>query len=76
MILLAFAIIITSKLYIGDPIDCLASPDVKQIANQYCFIHSTFTRGKLEKGRWVYEPGEAYLFKYLYISELHLHINN
>jgi len=34
----------------------MGSPDVKAIADQYCFIHSTFTRGKMEKGRWTYEP--------------------
>ncbi|XP_021947052.1 innexin inx2 isoform X1 [Folsomia candida] len=55
--LVTCAIMVTSKIYVGEPINCMASPDVKDIVKQYCFIHSTFTRGKFDKkGGWTYEP--------------------
>ncbi len=60
MVLVAFSILVTSKLYIGDPINCMSSPDIKSIADEYCFIHSTYTRGVVEQGRWAYRPGNTY----------------
>jgi len=36
IILLAFAILVTSKIYVGDPINCMSSGDVKDIVKQYC----------------------------------------
>jgi hypothetical protein len=58
IILLAFALLVTSKIYVGDPINCMAGQEVKDIVKQYCFIHSTYTKGKFDKkGGWIYEPG-------------------
>lgn len=38
------SIIITSKQYIGDPIDCMLDSSIDQEAiNTYCWIFSTFT---------------------------------
>jgi len=59
IVLLSCALIVTSKVYIGEPINCMGSGDVKDIIKQYCFIHSTYTTGKFDKkGGWTYEPGE------------------
>lgn len=72
ILLVAFALLVTSKMYIGDPINCMASQDLKDIVKQYCYIHSTFTRGRFEKGQWVYEPGELHFYK---IKNLKLRIH-
>lgn len=40
------SIIITSKQYIGDPIDCILDSSLdKEAINTYCWIFSTFTLG-------------------------------
>jgi len=62
--LTALSILVTSRQYLGDPIDCLSSPDIKSIADKYCWIHSTFTRGKVDGfGKWNYEAGEIFMNK-------------
>lgn len=44
IILMAFCIIITTKQYVGDPIDCLRADGVdKSIINTYCWIHTTYS---------------------------------
>ena len=44
IILVVFSVIVTSRQYIGDPIDCLVSDaDLGKIMDTYCWIHSTFT---------------------------------
>lgn len=44
IILLAFCIIITTKQYVGEPIDCLRTDGVdKSIINTYCWIHTTYS---------------------------------
>jgi hypothetical protein len=59
IILVLFSILVTSKQYLGDPIDCISSADVKSIAERYCWIHSTFTKGrKNNEGKWAYEAGK------------------
>lgn len=58
LILIAFTVLITSKIYIGEPINCLATKELQDIVKQFCFIHATFTRGKLERGNWAYESGK------------------
>jgi hypothetical protein len=61
IILVGLSILVTSRQYLGDPIDCISSPDVKNIADKYCWIHSTFTRGRLdEDGKWGYEAGKFF----------------
>ncbi|ODM88086.1 Innexin inx2 [Orchesella cincta] len=58
-LLLCFSILVTSRQYLGDPIDCSSSADIKSIADKYCWIHSTFTRGALiSDGKWGYEVVE------------------
>lgn len=56
-ILVSSATLITSKIHIGDPITCIGNEEIMDFAKQYCYIHSTFTLGRLDKGNWVYEPG-------------------
>lgn len=44
IILMAFCIIITTKQYAGEPIDCLRTDGVdKSIINTYCWIHTTYS---------------------------------
>ena len=44
MILLAFSLIITTRQYVGNPIDCVHTKDVPEdVLNTYCWIHSTYT---------------------------------
>lgn len=44
IILMAFCIIITTKQYVGEPIDCLRADGVdKSIINTYCWIHTTYS---------------------------------
>lgn len=42
--LLTFCIVVTTKQYVGDPIDCVHGPDIpSSIINTYCWIHTTYT---------------------------------
>lgn len=44
VILLAFCIVVTTKQYVGDPIDCVRSAEVPQsVINTYCWIHATYS---------------------------------
>lgn len=44
IILLAFCVIVTTKQYVGDPIDCVREENVPQsVINTYCWIHTTYT---------------------------------
>ncbi|XP_065296667.1 innexin shaking-B-like [Dermacentor albipictus] len=44
IILLAFCIVVTTKQFVGDPIDCSKSTDVPQsVINTYCWIHATYS---------------------------------
>ncbi|XP_014215358.1 innexin inx2 [Copidosoma floridanum] len=43
VILLAFSILVTSKQYFGDPIDCIVDEIPSDVMDTYCWIHSTFT---------------------------------
>lgn len=43
IILVVFSLLVTSKQYIGDPIDCIVDEIPQNIMDTYCWIHSTFT---------------------------------
>ncbi|KAL1131820.1 hypothetical protein AAG570_011432 [Ranatra chinensis] len=44
MILLAFSLIVTTRQYVGNPIDCVHTKDIPEdVLNTYCWIHSTYT---------------------------------
>lgn len=44
ILLIAFSLIITTRQYVGNPIDCIHSKDLPEdVLNTYCWIHSTYT---------------------------------
>merc|ERR1711962_1426579 len=43
IILLTSGILVTSKQYIGDPIDCIVEGIPEEVMDTYCWIHSTFS---------------------------------
>ncbi|RWS05636.1 Innexin inx2-like protein [Dinothrombium tinctorium] len=44
IILIACSLLVTSRQYFGDPIDCISNDDVpKKVFNTFCWIHATFT---------------------------------
>lgn len=59
--LIAFSLIITTRQYVGSPIDCLQKDEIPEnVLNTYCWIHSTFTiPSAFEKmvGKDVAHPG-------------------
>lgn len=63
VILVVSSLLVTSRQYIGDPIDCIVDPDIPQnIMDTYCWIHATFTipnRTVDQIGTEVAHPGVA-----------------
>nr|CAD7568996.1 unnamed protein product [Timema californicum] len=44
MILIAFSLIVTTRQYVGNPIDCIHTKDIPEdVLNTFCWIHSTYT---------------------------------
>ncbi|KAG8237302.1 hypothetical protein J437_LFUL017062 [Ladona fulva] len=43
IMLLVFALVVTSKEHIGDPIECFTGKDHLEVIDKYCWIHSTYT---------------------------------
>ncbi|XP_068912040.1 innexin shaking-B isoform X2 [Tenebrio molitor] len=44
LILIAFSLIVTTRQYVGNPIDCIHTKDIPEdVLNTFCWIHSTFT---------------------------------
>ena len=43
MIFVAASLMVTSKQYIGDPIDCMVDGVPSRIMDTYCWIHSTYS---------------------------------
>ncbi|XP_034947948.1 innexin inx2 [Chelonus insularis] len=61
IILIAFSLLVTSRQYIGDPIDCIVDEIPLNVMDTYCWIYSTFTIpdrvGRI--GQDVVQPGVA-----------------
>jgi len=60
IILIAFSLLVTSRQYIGDPIDCIVDEIPLGVMDTYCWIYSTFTvpeRLTGITGRDVVQPG-------------------
>lgn len=60
IILIAFSLLVTSRQYIGDPIDCIVDEIPLGVMDTYCWIYSTFTVPELLTGtprRDVIHPG-------------------
>lgn len=44
VMLFAFSLIVTTRQYVGNPIDCVHTKDIPEdVLNTYCWIHSTYT---------------------------------
>ncbi|KAG8034515.1 hypothetical protein G9C98_007591 [Cotesia typhae] len=43
ILLIAFSLLVTSRQYIGDPIDCIVDEIPLNVMDTYCWIYSTFT---------------------------------
>ena len=44
VVLITSSLLVTSRQYIGDPIDCIVDSDIPQnVMDTYCWIHATFT---------------------------------
>ncbi|KAL4127160.1 hypothetical protein QTP88_011358 [Uroleucon formosanum] len=43
IVLATFSVIVTTRQYVGDPIDCLVHDMPTHIMDSYCWVHSTFT---------------------------------
>lgn len=44
MVLMSFSLIITTRQYVGNPIDCVHTKDIPEdVLNTYCWIQSTYT---------------------------------
>ena len=42
--LLGFSLMITTRQYVGNPIECIHTKDIPEaVLNTYCWIHSTYT---------------------------------
>lgn len=62
IILIAFSLLVTSRQYIGDPIDCIVDDIPLNIMDTYCWIYSTFTIPNRLTGRVgndIVQPGVA-----------------
>jgi len=51
IVLVIFSLIVTTRQYVGDPIDCLVIGVPTHIMDSYCWIHSTFTVDRKVYGR-------------------------
>ena len=44
LFLLLFSLIVSTRQYVGNPIDCMRNREIpEEVINQYCWIHSTYT---------------------------------
>jgi len=62
IVLLVSGILVTSKQYIGDPIDCIVEGVPDNVMDTYCWIHSTFSVSSAvvaDLGTEVAHPGVA-----------------
>ncbi|EEB14301.1 Innexin inx2, putative [Pediculus humanus corporis] len=62
IMLIAFSLLVTSRQYIGDPIDCIVDEIPLNVMDTYCWIYSTFTipnRLGGQVGSEVVQPGVA-----------------
>lgn len=44
LLLVSFSLIVTTRQYVGNPIDCIHTKDIPEdVLNTYCWIHSTYS---------------------------------
>ena len=59
LILLAFSLIVTTRQYVGNPIDCIHSKDIPEdVVNTFCWIHTTYHVPSAFKLKMATLPGE------------------
>lgn len=59
LILIAFSLIITTRQYVGNPIDCIHTKDIPEdVLNTFCWIHSTYT--VIDEGKKTSEAYQGY----------------
>lgn len=51
IILISFSILVNSRQYFGDPIDCTSPPDLERVIDNYCWMHSYVTIGEEGDGK-------------------------
>ena len=59
------SLLVTSRQYIGDPIDCIVDGVPGGIMDTYCWIHSTYsipTRWTGKEGHVVPHPGNSHFY--------------
>jgi hypothetical protein len=58
---IAFSLIVTTRQYVGNPIDCVHTKDIPEdVLNTYCWIHSTYALKSMflkKTGKEVPYPG-------------------
>ncbi|XP_043229493.1 innexin shaking-B-like [Amphibalanus amphitrite] len=60
LILLAFSLIVTTRQYVGNPIDCIHSKDIPEdVVNTFCWIHTTYHVPSAFKLKMATRPGET-----------------
>lgn len=68
MILMSFSLIVTTRQYVGNPIDCVHTKDIPEdVLNTYCWIHSTYALKSLFRkkiGSEVPYPGKMIFIKF------------
>lgn len=77
LILVAFAVLVTTKQYVGDPIDCDRSSGVPPgVINVYCWIHATYSVKSLFRnadGKRVVYPGVGNSVDHMDVTDLKYH---
>ncbi|KAM7305017.1 innexin inx2 [Ixodes scapularis] len=64
-VLIAFSILVTSRQYIGDPIDCISKDSLhSKVLDTFCWIHSTFS----VKDAWNKKAVLFYIPRYLWLA--------
>ena len=62
IVLVTASLLVTSKQYIGDPIDCMVEEIPQNVMDTYCWIHSTYSvSDKVRKKRLIYGLYICYL---------------
>jgi len=45
IILVTFSLLVNSRQYFGDPIDCTSNKEIERVIDNYCWMHSYITTG-------------------------------
>merc|ERR1711962_53462 len=59
IVLVVASLLVTSRQYIGDPIDCIVEEIPNSVIDTYCWIHSTFSVPTSPGSTYVHKAGET-----------------